>query len=258
VSDGHPTDRAQRWLHERVRALRDWRRREPDWPLDELLVKALAGVEALVAADAVPAADGEAWAARLRAEAAGGAGRPDPGPAVRARADAVLAGHLGRLPDGAEPPDEALQRFEGVLHLLSAVGAADAGAWDARQRERAGWPTAEEELGAEQDDQDGTEAVVLGVQAGGPLRDGGDRVVLVVRFADAVTVEVARADRSRDPDWPAWRLADDLGTGYWCSGEDDDGDVERVTFQPGPPPGARRLVLGLVDRPDVRIEVALP
>ena len=133
-------DRAHRWVHLQIRSLREWREHGPDAPLDGLLTRALAGVEALEVAGALSAGEAAEAVRRLREEV------PRAPVVDGPEAAALLERLLEEVPPGPEPPVHAQNRFEGALFLLATIGAADGLAWDARMRERLGWPTLEEEL----------------------------------------------------------------------------------------------------------------
>jgi hypothetical protein len=251
-------DLTQRWLHGRVRSMREWRDAFPGEPLDEQLTKALAGVEALVVAGALPAEAAPAWERRLRTVAAGDEDVPAPSAACRDAAAALLEAALERLPAGIDPPFDDQQRFEGALHVLAVAGAVDAAAWDARFRERVGWPSDEEERRAEDAVPSGAATSVVAVHPGSGARHAGRRAVLVVRFSGAVHVDFDRDEDHEDAvEWPEWELSDDAGTRYWAMGGSAGGTSEHATFEPAPPAHATRLELRLEGSADPPLVVEL-
>ena len=101
----------------------------------------------------------------------------------------------------------------------------------------------------------GTQLDLLGLQAGPDVEHAGFRVLLAVRFADALVVTVETPD-DRDGVVPEWVLTDDLGTEYWFDGASGAEEAELV-FRPGPPPGPRSLGLRLEGAEGVAFEVDL-
>lgn len=252
-------NRAERWLHGRTRALRQWRRDDPDGRTQELLERALAGTDALELAGALGPAEASAWRERLRADAAADPPRPDIPPQTRTTGDALLEDLLSDVPPDLEGGEEQLERFEGALELLATLGAVDAAAWDDRMRGRLGWPSEEEEHARVGElNAGGTEVELVAVLPGADERRGGHRVVVALRFADGISFLL-----DRDPvvapelEWPEWRLSDDLGTSYRPGGGGSGDTDEHVTFRTAPPPEARWVELALEEQPDVRFRVAL-
>jgi hypothetical protein len=206
-------NRADRWLHGELRAIGRWRNRwlDGDWRaiggggidsrddvVAERLEGARAGLEALGAAGAVSAASASRWRVVFAREA-GGERRVVAGPEVGARAERFLAGLLETLPPGVEGDVADVLRFEAAVEVFSAVGAADGREWYARLRERrSGEEERAEELG-------GTEAELIEVIPGpGEVRRG-HRLLLVLRFADGVSLMVdRRREETLDDDWPGW------------------------------------------------------
>ena len=164
----------QRWLHGARRRTRERREGGPPGAADDAVEEGLAGLEALVAAGALTQAEAKPWRAALQ-------GPPAPAaPADLARhAEATLSALLARVPAGPGHDDVALERFEGALNLLSAIGAVDAAAWDARLRERAGWPSDEEERAVELAlNAGGTQAELVAILPGPAEPRGGFRLAL--------------------------------------------------------------------------------
>lgn len=221
-------NRAERWLHGRRAALRF-----TGVQGEETLTKSLAGLGALAAAGAIPAGVVEEWRAALA----------DPSlpqhPEARERAEAHLQGLLA---------EGAIERMEPALHLFQEVGAVDFELWDARLRERAGWPSAEEERAEEEEmNAAATEDDLRAILPGPPERRGGRRLLLALRFADSVRFEMEEDDR--DGDRPDWALVDGSGTRLLPSGN--------VSFRLPPPGAPQRLRLVDEDNPDASFEVEL-
>jgi hypothetical protein len=204
------------------------------------------GLDALEALEAAGALSAEA-AARWRRRFAGAADEPVP-VVVREHAERLLTAWLEAVPRG----HDAVRRFQGASELLAAVGAVDGVVWDARLRERAGWPSAEEELALEAErNAGGTEADLLAVFPGPPQTAGGHRLLLVLCFADGVTF---RLDGCAPGDWPEWTLTDDLGAEYVQDGGSSDGHSETISFGQAVPPTATWIELA---RDDIRFRVPL-
>lgn len=242
-------NRADRWLHGELRMIREW---DLDGA-DEPTAKALAGVDALEAAGAIGAEAAEGWRARFRDPA------PDPAlaaPEQREAGERLLQRLLREVPRGAGGVEPSIERFNAAVHLLATLGAADPRAWDDRLRERAGWPSEEEEMAIERElNAGGTETELLEVIAGPPDERAGFRLLLVLRFADGVSVLVERPARApSDFGPPEWRLEDDLGTRYPLGGAAGGGTEEHLRFRGAVPPQARRLRLS---RPEAAFEVPL-
>lgn len=214
---------------------------------EELLEESLAGVAALEAAGVLSAAEAEAWRDRCRRDAGGDrVARVAATPQQREAAEALLEELLEAGEDGEE-------RFSGALLALRIAGAVDASAWDARMRERYGWPTAEEELAeARELNAGGTNDELVAVLPGPDERRAGRRVLYALRFADGMEIRVDAADREVE-DWPVWTLTDDAGTRYHPRGGSDD----RVTFRGAPPPEARWVELTLAGDPGATFRIAL-
>jgi hypothetical protein len=96
---------ADQWLHRTLRSLRDWHDLHPD--LAEPLEQALAGVEALAVAGAVPAAGAEAWRARFTRAAAG---QDEP-----AAGAAALRERLGQPSEEDEEDDDEPSSWQAEL-----------------------------------------------------------------------------------------------------------------------------------------------
>jgi hypothetical protein len=243
---------AERWLHETLGALRD----DPGAELPE---KARTGVEALQAAGVLDAGSAAGWLQAFKAEANGERDRPPADPELAARADRFLASRLEPLQRDPEWDDVHVQRFEGALDLLRSVGAVDGREWDARFRERVGWPAVEDERAQERAlNAGGTEAELLAVIPGPDQVLRGHRLLLVLRFADGVSFAIDKdPEATPEIDWPGWELTDDLGTAYRGGGFGGSSEEEHCSFRTPVPAGARRLRLTLDDHPDVTFEVEL-
>lgn len=90
----------------------------------------------------------------------------------------------------------------------------------------------------------GSEFDLLRIIPGPPEIRGGNRLLLTLRFADAV---MFRVEHAWTDDFAEWRLSDDVGTPY-CEltfSADDDGSA--LTFTPGVPDAASRLDLAIDD-----------
>ncbi len=250
-------DRTERWLHSRRRAIRAWRDDGPG-AVTQSLEEALAGVEALEAAGALSAGAAAEWRAIFAREADDRVA-PAVDPETADRAQRFLAGLLASVPPEPADDDPQAERFEAAVHLLSAVGAVDARAWDARLRERAGWPTAEEERIVELAlNEGGTEAELIEAIPGPSDARGGHRLVLVLRFADGVSF-LLDTDPRQTPDiaWPEWQLVDDLGTSYPAGGAGGSDEGQHISFRAAIPGEATWIQLDLEGHPDVAFRVGL-
>lgn len=245
-------NRADRWLHRELRALRE--RHDDGDDVHEALERALAGLEALQAAGVLDAAASDQWRAAFYSDAGIG-----PQPHLTPAAEQFLAELLETLEPDPEGMHPAVQRFEGALHMLAVIGAVDPRDWDAKQRARLGWESAEEELAVERElNAGGTEAELLQVIPGpGEVRQG-HRLLLAMRFADGVSFVIDKdAVKEVEVEWPDWDLRDDAGTAYRQSGAGGGGHDEHVSFRTPVPPEARWLELSLATRPGVSFRVQL-
>jgi hypothetical protein len=250
-------NRADRWLHGELRAIR----RRSDWPDDavaESLERARAGLEALEVAGAVPASSASRWRVVLAREAAG-EGRVVAGPEVSGHAERFLTGLLGTLRPDLDGEGPNVLRFEAAVHVLSAVGAVDGRKWDARLRERVGWPSEEEERAEERAlNAGGTEAELIDVIPGPGEVCRGYRLLLVLRFADGVSFMLDHgAEEPSDDEWLEWALIDDVGTSYRCSGEGGSDETDHISFGTPIPAEATWIRLQLEDHADVSFRVSL-
>lgn len=239
--------------------LRQWRRDDPDGGVDEFLDRALAGVEALEVASALSQSDAARWRDRLRSDAAADLPRPDANADARAAGEVLLDDLLADLAPEPELDEQRLERFEGALHLLATVGAADAARWDGRLRERLGWPTAEEEREHEREVNAGaTEVDLVAVVPGPEQRRAGHRVMVVLRYTDGIAFVIDKGPSADDElEWPEWELVDDRGTPYWPGGSGGGDREEHVTFRPAPPPEARWVELVLEGHVEAAFRVEL-
>jgi hypothetical protein len=251
-------NRADRWLHEQRRTIRDWRRDGMDDAVAESLERAHAGLEALEAAGAVSAESASRWRVIL-ARAAAGESHEAAGPELSERAERFLAGLLRTLWPDPHGDDPNVERFEAAVHMLAAVGAVDGRAWDARLREHLGWPSAEEERAEELAlNAGGTEAELIAVIPGPEDVRRGYRLLLVLRFADGVSFMIDNdAEDTPDDEWPDWELSDDVGTSYWCGSAGGSDESEHISFPTPIPAQAMWLQLSLEDHPDVSFRVSL-
>ncbi|MBE2317739.1 hypothetical protein DVA67_017285 [Solirubrobacter sp. CPCC 204708] len=229
-------DRADQWLHCELR--------------DGTAEGGLDALEALEAAGAVTVAEAARWRERFV-----GSAEPQPVADASERAQRLLATWLDSVPVSARGDEPAVRRFQGALGLLAAAGAADARAWDTALRARAGWPSAAEERALERELNAGaTEVDLLAVVPGPPDVRGGHRLLLVLRFADGISVLV---EGESDDDWPEWTLTDDARTTYRVSGFGGDAHSSHASFYGAPPATARRLDLSLDGHDDVTFRVDL-
>ncbi len=255
-------DRAQQWLHGRRRALHDWATDGPAHGTDELLTKALAGVDVLAAAGAIADDDAMAWRDEFRATASG---RADGRVAARlsSGAGASAEAFLRKLLERAVSEDDELgpagQRFEGAVHLLGAAGVVDPVEWNERERTLRGWPSEAEELELERElNAGGTQVELRRVYAGPEERRGGRRLLYVLLFEDGVSCLVDRSDWELDlDDWAQWRLSDDTGTSYMPAGGGGGDSEEQIDFRQAPPAHATWLELALAGDPAVVFRVPL-
>jgi hypothetical protein len=208
-------------------------------------------LEALEVAGAVSVASASRWRAVLAREA-GGERRVVAGPEVSGRAERFLADLLDALGPGLEEDVANVLRFEAAVEVFSAVGAVDGREWYARSRERrSGEEGGAEELG-------GTEAELIDVIPGPAEVRRGHRLVLVLRFADGVSVMVDKdREEALDDDWPGWELSDDVGTSYRLSGVGGGRETEHVSFSTPIPAEATWIQLSLEDQADVSFRVSL-
>jgi hypothetical protein len=243
-------NRADRWVHGELLAIRRWRIRALDDLVAGSLEGAHAGLEALEVAGAVSAASASRWRAVLAREA-GGERRVVAGPEVGGRAERFLADLLDALGPGLEEDVANVLRFEAAVEVFSAVGAVDGREWYARRARRSGEERGAEELG-------GTEAELIDVIPGPAEVRRGHRLLLVLRFADGVSVMVDKGTEVMSEDeWPAWELSDDVGTSYRCSGGGGDRETEHIAFRTPIPTEATWIQLSREDQAEVSFRVSL-
>lgn len=232
-------------------AIQRWRILSLDDVVAGSLGGARAGLEALEVAGAVSAASASRWRGVLAREA-GGERRVVAGPEVSGRAERFLADLLDALGPDLEGDDANVLRFQAAVGVFSAVGAVDGREWDARLRERR---SGEEERAEERG---GTEAALIDVIPGpGEVRRG-HRLVLVLRFADGVSVMVDKGTEGTSEDeWPEWELSDDVGTSYRWSGGGGGHETEHISFRTPIPAEAAWIQLSLEDQAEVSFRVSL-
>ena len=92
--------------------------------------------------------------------------------------------------------------------------------------------------------------------AGPAERRSGRRIVAVLRFADGITFLIDK-EGAREPDWPGWRLADDLGTEYLPANGGASSRDEHCTFRTPAPPGAGWIELTHGLDPEISFRVSL-
>jgi hypothetical protein len=86
----------------------------------------------------------------------------------------------------------------------------------------------------------------------------GHRLLLVLRFADGVSVMVDKGTEVMSEDeWPAWELSDDVGTSYRCSGGGGDRETEHIAFRTPIPTEATWIQLSREDQAEVSFRVSL-
>ena len=245
-------------MHGELRAIRRWRIDPPDAPYDvvaDILEGARAGLEGLEAAGALSAASASRWRVLLAREA-GGERRVVAGPEVSGRAERFLADLLDTLGPDLEGDDAKMLKFDAALEVFSAVGAVDGREWAARLRER----RSDEEERAEELalDTGGTEAELIDVVPGpGGVRRG-HRLLLVLRFADGVSLIVDKStEETSDDEWPHWELTDDVGTLYLWSGWDGSDETEYISFGTPIPAEATWIQLRHEDHAEVAFRVSL-
>jgi len=214
---------------------------------------ARSGLAALEAAGALERAAGRFWDAAFTQEAAASplASPPKSNEAAEAHLEQVVA---GLTPSSDQ---DAVLRAQAAMELYAALGVIDWPVWDARLRVALGDPTAEEEeqLTAELNT-GGTEVELLEVLPGPAEVKGGFRLLFVLRFVDGVAV-VLDVEGEEVPEWPEWRLEDDVGTDFWNGGSSGSSDDVRASWRTPVPPAATRLVLSLAGHPGVRFKVPL-
>jgi hypothetical protein len=228
---------------------------QPRGPEDEGRAEGTLG--ALLSVGLLNSEEAELWRAELAKEA----GRPPPADeAVREPADRMLEELLGSVDVERWRGDPAYERFEGALHALAELGAADPAAWDARWRERAGLPSYEEEL--EEDrrlNAGGTEQDLLAVITGPPEGVDGVQILYALRFADGVSLWLWQTtkdvvDETGKPHhWDEIELGDDLGTEYSPSGGGGGGRMYHLSFATPPPAEASWLEIIVAGEDRVRL-----
>jgi hypothetical protein len=177
-------DRVQQWLFSQVEAMRSFGESE------ELMARAIAGVDALVAAGALTASEAELWLAQMADLG---------GPLADGPTDAAGEALLAELPaDG--------QRHEGAFHMLRVLGKVPAGA-DAEM------PVWESDRALDQSD-------LVAVRPGPDERQGPRRVLAMLRFAAGVAflIDDGRTELEDLLEWSDWRMTDDAGTRYVFAG----------------------------------------
>jgi hypothetical protein len=244
-------NRADRWLHGELRAIQRRRIRSLDDAVGGSLEGAPAGLEALEAAGAVSPASASRWRVVLAREAEGDH-RVLVGPEVSGRAVRFLARLLDALRPDLEGDDANALKFEAAVEVFSAVGAVDGHEWETRLSERLlGEEARAAELG-------GTEAELIDVIPGpGDVRRG-HRLLLVLRFADGVSLMVDKStEETWDDEWSDWELSDDVGTSYRCSGGGGGRETEQISFRTPIPADATWIQLRLEDQAEVSFRVSL-
>ena len=99
---------------------------------------------------------------------------------------------------------------------------------------------------------------LVAVVAGPPEYRAGHRVLVVLRFANAVVCEIDRDDEvAPEIDEPFWRLADDLGTDYQPERFGGGPDEHTTWYSPAVPEGARWLEISLDGVPEATFRVTL-
>lgn len=229
-------DRVGRWLFGQRRALAEWHRDRPSGASGERLDGALAGVEALAAVGAITRESSVSWSEEFARAAAAGRVLSTTAPEdVQHHGEALAEQLLACLLEDPDEDDENFERFDGAVELLGAIGAIDPLAWDARMRERAGWPTQEAELEETRRLNAGaTEVELLAVIAGPGEPRKGHRLIAALRFSDGISFLIDKDD-APDFEWPDWRLADDLGTDYRPDGSGGSDHDEHVSFRTAVP-----------------------
>lgn len=224
-------DRASRWLYRQRGLLADRHRDSRRGGVGELLDRALSGVDALTAGDAISGESAAWWRDELARAAAGRERVIVASDEVRDQAEGLATELLAAVPEDPEWDDVNSERFEGAVELLSAIGAVDPVAWDALFRERTGRLGEEEEFEeVRRLNAGGTEAELDAVIQGPSERRSGHRLIAALRFADGVSFLIDK-DGACDFDWPDWRLTDDLGTDYMGRGSSGGDHDEHVSFR---------------------------
>ena len=105
---------------------------------------------------------------------------------------------------------------------------------------------------------DGLAHDLVSVVAGPPEYRAGHRVLVLLRFANAVVCEVDRDDEiAPEIDDPVWRLADDLGTDYQFQGFGGGPDGHTTWYSSAVPESARWLEVSLDEVPEATFRIAL-
>lgn len=251
-------DRAGRWLHGQRRVLADWHRDGPPGGFDELVERALAGVDALKAVGAISGESAASWRDDLARAAAGREGSVVAPDDVRHRGEGLATELLAAVPEDPDTGDDvSFEHFEGAVELLGAIGAVDPVAWDAELRERTGEPTEEEKLEETRRlNAGGTEVELHGVIQGPSEPRKGHRLVAALRFADGISFLIDKRD-APDFEWPEWQVTDDLGTDYMLGGSGGGGGDEHVSFRTAVPREARWVELAHEKDPEIAFRLAL-
>jgi hypothetical protein len=208
-------------------------------------------LDAFVAVGLLSEEERRTWESRFNAPESG-SGRASMD--QQSRANAVREDLLAAIPTDAEEEYVELNRFEGAVHALTQVGVS-VGDWDARLRERLGWPTEEEEHAQMRElNAGGTEQELREVLAGPPEPTAdGVRLLFALRFADGI-IFVIRREPPADHSWPFdASLHDDVGTDYHHGrGGGGNGDL-RLSFRTAPPARASSVELSRISAEPIRV-----
>lgn len=248
-------DRAEAWLLTCEARLRD-SMHDPDW-IGRRRDEAHQAVDALVSVGVLSGDRAVLWTQRL---SAGSPHLPGAGsPAALEQAELFLGELLDACGDDPESNEDGLHRFEGALIMLAGAGLANAQKWDRRLRERAGWPSVEEEQREVAELNKGsTQSELLSVIEGHNERRSGYRVVYGLVFADGLNFLIdSTGSEAASLDWADWVLHDDAGREYRAEGSSGSDTEQHCSFSPAPASSAQWLELSLEGESDVAFRIAL-
>jgi hypothetical protein len=221
--------------------------------------RALRGLDAI---EAVGVLDGEVAAGwRTRLETAGRIVDTPARAEGRDGAETYLSDLLRELRPGDDERERGrFVRFEGAARLLAAAGLIDSDDWEDRLNRQMGWPPQEEQRAREVElNAGGTQAELLAVLPGPDEVRGGFRLLLVLRFDDALTFLL---EGESDPTTDArgllgWSVRDDRGTRYSQAGSGGSDTEQRITFRTAPPSDAEWIELSHRENADAAFRVGL-
>jgi hypothetical protein len=245
-----PRERAETFLHSQLHWLQIFERQQPPGS-PEREGRVAASLGALAAAGLLTDDERRVWESRFQEP------QRDPdgvSAEAQSRADVILEELLLAIPVGADQQRTELNRFEGAMHALAKVGIS-VDHWDARLRERLGWPTEEEEDAQMRElNAGGTQQDLVAVHAGPAAATiDGVRVLFALRFADGISLAIRRPPPAEHR-WPFdASLRDDVGTEYHASGGGGGDGELRLSFRTAPPQHASWVELSGISAEPIRV-----